>query len=99
MLWGPLSYKRTLDIVWIDGRMDSQYDTQILQTVLAPVVDTLLPHEWVLQQDNAAVYTFYTSRHTLEFLDEHDIDFVNWPAKFPDLNIIKNVWGRLATNI
>lgn len=73
--------------------MDSEYYIQVFAPVLLPVSDPLLSNDGELQQGNAAAYT---SWHTLDFLEIHDINFIDRPANARDSKIIKIVWGHVV---
>lgn len=88
LIWKEILYNRKVDMLKISVKMELEYYIQVLGTILKPVADSLLSNEWVLKQENAAVHT---SQHMLEFLDVHEMDFIDWLAKSTDMNIIKNV--------
>lgn len=58
--------------------------------------DAVLGDKWIFQQDITAVQF---SRITMEFLDENDVEVLDWSSKPPDLNIIENVWEQLASHL
>jgi hypothetical protein len=48
------------------------------------------------QQDNAKIHV---SQSTTEWLMEHGIEFIDWPAHSPGLNPIEHIWVLLKTKI
>lgn len=89
-------YTKIIYMIGINGKMDSEYYTQVLKTVFLPVANSPLSIERVLKKRNEA---FHTSRHTLDFSELHDINFTDCQAKSPDFNITENIWGYLAREV
>ncbi|KAA8493874.1 Transposable element Tc3 transposase [Porphyridium purpureum] len=50
----------------------------------------------VFQQDNAPVHT---SRLVKNFMNDENVELLDWPAYSPDFNIIENLWGILARKV
>lgn len=48
------------------------------------------------QQDNAAIHTSYETRTF--FLDQ-GVNVLDWPARLPDLNPMKNLWAILSRRV
>lgn len=66
MVWRAIRQKEKINLVGIDGKMDSEYYIVVLSDSLIPTADALLCEARVFQQDNAAIHPFsYTkSFHT-----------------------------------
>ena len=47
-------------------------------------------------QDNAKPHT---SQKTKEFLQQQEINLLNWPSCSPDCNPIENLWGILVQRL
>ncbi len=56
--------------------------------------DAMIP--FIFQQSNAPVHT---SHNVQTWLDEHDVQVIQWPAQSLDLNVIENDWGMLQNRV
>lgn len=53
MVWGDVSVNGTIDLVGINGNIDSVYYWQVLQNCLMKEVGLNLGEDWILQQNDA----------------------------------------------
>ena len=50
------------------------------------------------------MYSFYVviiikARSTLQWMSNRDVNLLKWPALSPDLNIMENIWGKMAKQV
>ena len=80
---------QVLDLVVCEHTMDSQKYTEMLNKSLLLFVKRGLK----FMHDGASIHR---SELTTNWLEEKNIQVINWPAYSPDLNPIENIWGFLT---
>ena len=87
MIWGCFSVKVVGKISVIDSKMNAQKYKQILQENFTPSVESL---DYMFQQDNDPKHT---AKSTKKWSSENNVNVLQWPIQFLDLNPIRT-WGR-----
>ena len=90
---GAISYYGAAELIRVKGNQDSVKHCQTLQYGLLPFAADMLGENWTLQQDNASIHR---SKYTKKWMEDKNIDVMEWPSRSPDLKIIDSVWGVLA---
>jgi hypothetical protein len=54
------------------------------------------PKQWIFQQDNAPIHW---STIKTEYLEDQNIETLEWPSRSPDLNPIDSIWPRLKIDV
>ena len=80
MVWGAFSASGKADLVVMKGKQNSAR--------YISVVNRLDTNNAIFQQDNAAIHTF---KITKDWFKAKNIEVLDWPTKYPDLNPIENL--------
>jgi transposase len=82
-------------LVVINEILNSQKYIEIIEEYLIPEINQLtIPI--MFMQDNARPHT---SKFTLNFMSDKNINLLNWPPQSPDMNPIENIWGIIKQKL
>lgn len=96
MVWGGITYDARTNLVPIlDGSLTSRrYIGEILSEHVVPFAHNR--NNFILMHDNARPHT---ARIVNDYLDNSNIEILNWPARSPDLNPIEHLWDNIGRQL
>ena len=95
MEWARVSRKAKMEFVVVNGIFNADEYGKTLEIHFLPFCDEYYPDICVFQQDNAPAHT---TKHTKDFFIEEEINNMGSPPRIPEMIIIENVWGIIASS-
>jgi transposase len=95
MIWYAIGYKGRSRVVFLDGRINAMKYKDLLNTQKS-CFRKIAGRNFIFQQDIAPIHL---ARIIKLCFETNSIPILDWPVRFPGLNIIENVWGLLTKEV
>ncbi|KAJ1303573.1 hypothetical protein OPQ81_011756 [Rhizoctonia solani] len=98
MFWGCMGWMGTGYGAKLEVPLNKELYEEILEDEFLDSLEHLgmKPEEVLFQFDNACAHI---AKSSLEWLDNHGVEYLEWLANSPDLNPIKNLWSEMKRRL
>ena len=93
LVWGAVHHGDRSELVVVGAAMNRHRNIQILRNQMLPWATGVFGRNFVYVQDNAPPHT---ACDTAAFLDQQDVEVMDWPALSPDMNPIEHDWDQMS---